>query len=50
MLGGLNTEKWGDYQNKKFFINNSVEVVNSFKEKHQGLLKLVEPLGGKGRE
>ena len=27
LLGGSNAEKWGDHQKKKFFINNSVEVV-----------------------
>ena len=30
-LGGSNAEKWGDHKKKKFFINNSVEVVISFK-------------------
>ena len=39
LLGGSNAEKWGDHQKKIFFINNSVEVVISFKEKYQGLLK-----------
>ena len=29
----------GDNQKKKFFTNNSVEAVISFKEKHQDLLK-----------
>ena len=31
LLGGSNAEKWGDHQKEKFFINNSVEAVNSFK-------------------
>ena len=31
LLGGSNVEKWGDHQKEKFFINNSVEAVNSFK-------------------
>ena len=30
-LGGSNAEKWGGHQ-KKFFINNSVEVLIPFKE------------------
>ena len=42
LLGGSNAEKWGDHQNKKFFLYNSVEVVISLMEKHQGLLKLHE--------
>ena len=40
MWGGSNEKKWGDHQKKKFFVNNSVEAVIPFKEKHQGLLKL----------
>ena len=43
-MGGLNAEKWGDDQNKKFFVNNSVEALILFKEGHQGLLKLCVPL------
>ena len=31
LLGGSNAEKWGDHKKKKFFINNSVESVISFK-------------------
>ena len=31
LLGSSNAEKWGDHKNKKFFINNSVKVVISFK-------------------
>ena len=27
LLGGSNTEKWGDHQKKKFFIGNSVEAL-----------------------
>ena len=34
LLGGSNVEKWGDHQKKNFFINNSIEAVISFKEKH----------------
>ena len=30
LLGGSNAEKCGDHKKKKFFINNSVEVVISF--------------------
>ena len=44
LLRGSNTEKWGDHQKKKRFINNSFESVISVKEKHQGLLKLQVPL------
>ena len=45
LLGGSSAEKWGDCQKKKFFINNSVKAVISFKEKHQGLLRLHVPFG-----
>ena len=31
LAGGSNAEKWGDHKKKKLFINNSVEVVISFK-------------------
>ena len=41
LLGGSNAEKWGDHKKKKFFINNFIEVVISFKQKHQSLLKHV---------
>ena len=44
-MGGSNVEKWGNYQRKKFFINNSVEALIPLKEKHQGLLELHVPLG-----
>ena len=33
-----NAEKWGDYQKKKFFINNFVKTLIPFKEEHQVLL------------
>ena len=33
-------EKWGNHQNKKLFVNNSVEALIPFNEGHQGLLKL----------
>ena len=44
-LGSSNVEKCGDHWRKKFFINNPVEALIPFKEKHQGLLKLHVPLG-----
>ena len=44
LLGGSNVKKCGDHQKMKFFINNSVEAVIPFKEKHQGVLKLHVPL------
>ena len=50
-LGSSNVEKCGDHWRKKFFINNPVQALIPFKEKHQGLLKLHVPLGwdwGKG--
>ena len=44
-LGGLwlekrNAEKLVDYQNRKFSMNNYVEALIKFNEKHQCLLKL----------
>ena len=33
-VGGSNAEKWGSLRKKKFFINNSVEALISFNEKH----------------
>ena len=39
-LVGSNVEKWVNRQKKEFFINNSVEAVILFNEKHQGILKL----------
>ena len=45
LLGGANVEKQGDYQEKKFFIDNTVQVLIPFKEKHRGLLKLHVQLG-----
>ena len=44
LLGGSNAKKCDDHQNMKFFINNSVEAVIPFKEKHQSVLKLHVPL------
>ena len=38
-------EKWGSLRKNKFFINNSVEALILFNEKHQSLLKLHVPLG-----
>ena len=39
-------KKWGDYQKKKFFVNNSIGALILFNEDHQGLFKLYVPLGG----
>ena len=39
-LVGSNVEKWVNRQKQEFFINNSVEAVILFNEKHQGILKL----------
>ena len=39
-------KKWGDYQKKKFFVNNSIGALILFNEEHQGLFKLYVPLGG----
>ena len=41
LFGGSNAEKWGDHKKEKFFIKHSVEVVISFKQEHQDLLKHV---------
>ena len=38
-------EKQCDYQEKKFFIDNTVQVLIPFKERHRGLLKLHVQLG-----
>ena len=38
-------EKRGDYQEKKFFIDNTVQALIPFKERHRGLLKLHVRLG-----
>ena len=49
-LEDSNAEKLGNCQQKKFFINNSVEATIPLKEKHQGLLlKLRVPLEVKER-
>ena len=45
MLGDPNAEKWSEHQEKKFFINKSVEVLIPLKEGYQSLLKLHVPLG-----
>ena len=39
-MGGSNTEKCGDNENKNLLINNSVEALIPFNERYQGLLKL----------
>ena len=46
LFGGSNAEKWGDHQNKTFFLNNSVKALIPFKKEHQFLLKLHVPLEG----
>ena len=45
LLGDPNAEKWSEHQEKKFFINKSVEVLIPLKEGYQSLLKLHVPLG-----
>ena len=40
LLGGANVEKRGDDQEKKFFMDNIVQALTGFKERHWGLLKL----------
>ena len=37
-------EKWGDHQNRKFFVNKFVEALIPFNEGNQGLLNLHVPL------
>ena len=44
-LGGANSEKRGDHQNQKSFMNNSVQAKIPFNKDHQSLLKLHLPLG-----
>ena len=39
-LGSSNVENWGDHRRNKLFMNNSMQALTSFKEEHQGLLKL----------
>ena len=39
-MEGSNAKKWDDHQKEKFVINNSIEALIPFIEKHQGLLKL----------
>ena len=48
-MGDSNVAKWGDHQKKKFFGNNTEEAVIPFKEDHQGLLRLHEPLGASSK-
>ena len=43
---GSYMEKWGDYQKKKFFIDNSIKALILFKEEYQGLSKLHVSLEG----
>ena len=33
-------EKWGDDQEKKFFIDDTAQTLIPFKERHKSLLKL----------
>ena len=40
VVGKFKCGKMGDHQRKKFFINNSVEVLIPFNKEHQVLLKL----------
>ena len=40
LLGGVNVGKWGDRQEKKFFIDNAVQALIPFQVGHQALLKL----------
>ena len=46
VVGKFKCGKMGDHQRKKFFINNSVEVLIPFNKEHQVLLKL--PVFGVG--
>ena len=39
-LGSSNVGNWVDHWRKRLFMNNFVEALISFKEEHQGLLKL----------
>ena len=36
LLGGENVEKRGDGQKTKFFMNNTVQALIPFKERHKG--------------
>ena len=38
-------EKWGDNQEKKFFIDDTAQALIPFKERHKSLLKLHVRLG-----
>ena len=40
LLGSANLEKQGDDQKKKFFMDNTVQALIPFKERHRGLVKL----------
>lgn len=44
-MGGSHAKKRGNHQEKKFFINNTVEAQIVFNEEHQGLLKMQVSLG-----
>ena len=33
-------EHWGEHGRMKLFMNNSMQALTSFKQEHQGLLKL----------
>ena len=41
-------EKWGDDQEKKFFIDDTAQALIPFKERHKSLLKLHVQLGEGG--
>ena len=41
LLGSSKMKKWGDNQNKRFFINNSVEAVILFKNERQWACEIV---------
>ena len=45
LLGSANLEKQGDDQTKKFFMDNTVQALIPFKERHRSLAKLHVPLG-----
>ena len=38
-------EKWGDHQEKKFFIDNAVQALIPFQEGHRALLKFYAHFG-----
>ena len=46
LLRGANVEKWGDDQEKKFFIDDTAQALIPFKKRHKSLLKPHVRLGG----